>query len=119
MKKVRGQLSYFGNWGRIPNGKMERLAGDGWEEALALYKAQADDLHAGRLPHVNEGDKVTVKELCNHFLMAMYKRLQAGRKMSPRIFAEFRATAERMAGRVGQESPSRQLEAVRLCRVRT
>ena len=50
MKKIRGQLIYFGNWGRRFNGKMVRMPDDGWQEALEIYKAQAEDLHAGRTP---------------------------------------------------------------------
>jgi len=38
MKKIRGKIHYFGRWGRIRSGKMERLPGDGWAEALRLYK---------------------------------------------------------------------------------
>src|SRR5215217_9045346 len=68
-KKIRGKVHYFGKWGRRVNGKLERIPGDGWEEALELYKAQADDLHAGRTPRV-AADGLTVATLCNHFLTA-------------------------------------------------
>jgi hypothetical protein len=33
---------------------MERIEGDGWKEALELYKAQADDLYAGRTPRAKD-----------------------------------------------------------------
>jgi hypothetical protein len=52
MKKIRGRIYYFGKWGRRVDGKLTRVPGDGWKEALELYKAQADDLHAGRTPRV-------------------------------------------------------------------
>ena len=49
MKKIRGEIHYFGRWGRTHNGKMELLPDDTWwQDALAIYKAQTDDLHAGR-----------------------------------------------------------------------
>ncbi len=51
------------------NGKVERIDGDGWIEALDLYKVQADDLHTGRPPGV-KGDELTVAGLCNAFLTA-------------------------------------------------
>src|SRR4051812_310263 len=50
--KIRGSIYYFGNWARRVNGKLVRVDGDGWKEALDLYKAQADDLHAGRAPRI-------------------------------------------------------------------
>src|SRR5688500_20069901 len=34
-----GKIHYFGKWARRVNGKFVRVEGDGWEEALALYKA--------------------------------------------------------------------------------
>ena len=52
-KKILGKLHYFGTWAHRVNGKLEQLAGDSWwQDALALYKVQADDLHAGRTPRV-------------------------------------------------------------------
>src|SRR5262245_1022029 len=62
-KKIRGKIHYFGKWGRVVNGKLTRIEGDGWKEALELYKSQADDLHAGRTPRVKT-DGLTVADLC-------------------------------------------------------
>jgi hypothetical protein len=52
-----------------------RVPGDGWQEALELYKAQADDLHAGRTPRV-AGDGLTVATLCNQFLTAKLRKVE-------------------------------------------
>jgi hypothetical protein len=52
-KKIRGSTYYFGRWANLVNGRLERIEGDGWKEALESYKAQADDLHAGRKPRAN------------------------------------------------------------------
>ena len=60
---------------------MERLPGDGWKEALDLYKAQADDLHAGRTPRV-KGDGLTIADLCNRFLTAKGRRINNCRSRS-------------------------------------
>src|SRR3954471_8373550 len=68
-KKIRGKIHYFGRWGKVVNGKLMRIEGDGWKEALEIYKAQADDLHAGRTPRVH-GDGLSVADLCNRFLTA-------------------------------------------------
>ncbi len=51
-KKIRGKIHYFGSWATRVNGKLVRIEGDGWKEALEEYKAVADDLHAGRTPRV-------------------------------------------------------------------
>jgi hypothetical protein len=45
-KKIHGRIHYFGKWGRVVNGVLTRIEGDGWKEALELYKAQADDLRS-------------------------------------------------------------------------
>ena len=50
MKKIRGRIHYFGRWGNTVDGIMERIPGDGWESALSIDKAQAEALHAGRIP---------------------------------------------------------------------
>src|SRR6059058_3372513 len=75
-KKIRGRTHYFGKWAKRVNGKLERIPGDGWEDALRLYKEQADDLHAGRTPRV-VGDGLTVADLCNRFLTAKLRKKEA------------------------------------------
>jgi integrase len=99
-KKIRGKIHYFGKWARVVKGKLTRIEGDGWEEALKLYKVQADDLHAGRTPRVS-GDGLTVNDLCNHFRSAMKERLDTGRKMSPRMYAEYCLTTDRLVSTFG------------------
>src|SRR6516165_8637542 len=83
-KKIRGKIHYFGKWARRVNGKLVRVEGDGWKEALEAYKAVADDLHAGRTPRV-KADGLTVAELCNRFLTAKQRQWEAG-EISSRMF---------------------------------
>src|SRR5687768_12285634 len=85
-KKIRGKTCYFGKWARRVNGKLERVPGDGWKEALELYKVQADDLHAGRTPRVT-GDGLIVADLCNRFLTAKLRKVEAG-ELTSRMFGE-------------------------------
>ena len=48
-KKIKGTIYHFGRWGRVRKGKLERVAEDGnWEEALRVFKAQHEDIEAGR-----------------------------------------------------------------------
>lgn len=110
-KKIRGKVQYFGKWGRVVNGKLTRIEGDGWEEALELYKAKADDLHAGRTPRVNSGG-LTVAALCNAFLTAKQRQWEAG-EISARMFepvpgseppkakGEYPATTDRLIAQFG------------------
>lgn len=91
-KKIRGAIYYFGSWARRENGKLVRIEGDGWKDALEAYKSQADDLHAGRTPRV-KGDDLNVADLCNQFLTAKMRQLQAG-ELSPRSFSEYRQATD-------------------------
>jgi integrase len=99
-KKILGKVHYFGKWAKRINGKLERIEGDGWKEALALYKAQADDLHAGRTPRL-QTDELTVADLCNRFLTAKTRKLEAG-EIGPRMFGEYNATTDRLVARFGK-----------------
>ena len=100
-KRIRGKIHYFGRWARRENGRLVRIEGDGWKEALELYKAQADDLHAGRTPRV-KADGLTVADLCNRFLTAKHRKLTAG-ELGPRMFQEYKDTTDRLIADFGKE----------------
>jgi integrase len=87
-KKIRGKIHYFGRWARRVNGKLERIEGDGWKDALEEYKASADDLHAGRTPRL-KSDALTVADLCNRFLTAKHHKVASG-ELGPRMFQDYR-----------------------------
>ena len=99
-KKILGKIHYFGKWAKRVNGKLTRIEGDGWKEALEIYKAQADDLHAGRTPRV-KGDSLTVADLCNRFLTAKQRKLEA-REIGPRMFSEYKVTTDRLVTTFGK-----------------
>jgi integrase len=99
-KKIRGKIHYFGKWARRVNGKLVRVEGDGWKEALELYKAQADDLHAGRTPRV-KSDGLTVADLCNHFLTAKVRQ-QDARELTARTLMEYRQTTDLLVAAFGK-----------------
>src|SRR5271168_1811197 len=86
-KKIRGKIHYFGRWGKRVSGKLVRVEGDGWEQALEEYKAVADDLHAGRTPRV-KSDGLTVADLCNRFLTTKQSQREGG-EISVRMFDEY------------------------------
>src|SRR5262245_3357042 len=67
MKKIRGKIFYFGSWARRVDGILERIPGDGWEDALTSYNTQAEDLHAGRMPNATMPGDVTVGHICDKF----------------------------------------------------
>jgi integrase len=108
-KKIRGKIHYFGRWGRIVNGKMERVPGDGWQAALEEYQRVADDLHAGRTPRVN-WDALTVAELCNRFLTSKLRKLESG-ELSSRTFQAYRETTDLLVIAFGRARPVADLAA--------
>lgn len=99
-KKIRGKCHYFGKWGRVVDGVMERIPGDGWEEALTIYKAQAEALHSGKTPRPTS-DGFTVMDLCNFFLTSKQSLVDSG-ELSSRTFAEYRKTTDRMIAKFGK-----------------
>jgi hypothetical protein len=98
-KTVRGTFHYFGRWGRVVDGKLTRVEGDGWREALEQYKAQVDDLQAGRTPRVGR-DELTVADLCNGFLTAKLRRVETG-ELGSRAFEEYRQTTDLLVASFG------------------
>jgi integrase len=101
MKKIKGKIRYFGRWGRRVDGKMQRIDGDGWQAALELYKAQADDLHAGREPRAKQdGEGLTVGVLCNHFLTAKLRKKDSG-EITRRTFCEYKTTTDLLVSKFG------------------
>jgi integrase len=98
-KKIRGKIFYFGKWGKKVDGKMERLPDDGWKEALELYKAQRDDLQAGRTPKPQTGE-LTVADLCNSFRTW---KLQDKEHylLSNRMYDEYVKTCDRLVATFG------------------
>jgi integrase len=100
-KKIRGKIHYFGRWAKRVNGQLVRVEGDGWKEALELYRAQAEDLHAGRTPRV-KADGLTVADLCNRFLTAKLRKRNAG-EVGARMFDEYRQTTDLIVAAFGKD----------------
>lgn len=99
-KKINGKIYYFGRWAKMVKGALTRLEGDGWKEALEAYKAQADDLHAGRTPRV-KCDELTVAGLCNRFLTAKLHKRECG-EITQRTFGEYKRTTDRLVSDFGK-----------------
>ncbi len=101
-KKIRGKIHHFGRWGRVVNGKLERLEGEPWKEALEVYDQRKDDLYAGRTPRILGDQRLTVMDLCNRFLTAKLRKVEAG-EMSKRMFAEYKETTDLLVSAFGKE----------------
>src|SRR5215471_13234751 len=81
-KKIRGKIHYFGRWARRENGKLVRVEGDGWEEALEEYKA-------------------VVADLCNRFLTAKLRKVSSG-ELGARMFQEYKETTDMLVDAFGK-----------------
>src|SRR5262245_38875884 len=99
-KKIRGKIHYFGRWANRVDGRMVRVPGDGWEEALAAYKEVADDLHAGRTPRA-KSDGLTIADLCNRFLTAKLRKVESG-ELGTRMFEDYRQITDLLVGSFGR-----------------
>jgi integrase len=100
-KKIRGRIHYFGRWCRRRNGKLERVEGDGWRQAYKAYKEQEDDLHAGRTPRRAKAGELTLRELCNAFLTAKKRQLDA-KEIGVRMFGEYKSITDLLIHQFGK-----------------
>jgi integrase len=95
-KKINGKMKYFGPW-------------EDADGALAKYQAERDDLYAGRKPRPKvEG--VMVRAVVNAFLTAKTRAVNAG-ELTPRSFADYYATCERIIGALGADRAVMDLRA--------
>ena len=103
-KKIKGKIVHIARWGRIRKGKMEWIDKEGgWQAALELYKAQADDLHAGKTPRVKKtGEGLKLKDLCNHFYTAKKRKLAAG-EISAATFAGHQQITDLLIEQFGRD----------------
>lgn len=88
-KKIKGKLYYFGK------------TSDPWEDALEMYKKQADDLHAGRKPRERQLDGATIRDLCNAYWNSK-KALMGSGELSPRTFIDCERTADLLIEHFGK-----------------
>jgi integrase len=86
-KKVRGKFVFFGPWADP-------------DAALEKWLAWKDDLLAGKTPRIS-GDGLTVKDLANRFLTAKTQKRDSG-ELSPRTFASYYSTCERLISAFGK-----------------
>lgn len=86
-KKIRGKLVYFGPWADP-------------EAALHKYLDQKDDLHAGRTPRT-EGGGLTIRDLCNRFLMSKRRIVETG-ELTHRSYVDYNAATDRIVACFGR-----------------
>jgi integrase len=83
-KKVRGEQHYFGTVAADPKGKA----------ALEEWLRVKDDLIAGREPRP-KGDGMTVREMCDRFLVAKAKQRDTG-ELTPLSWSDYKRTSDRI-----------------------
>lgn len=110
MKKIRGTIRYFGRWASVVNGKLERVKGDGIEEAERLYNVYITALQSGNDPKQKE-HKVTLGELCGRFRTAKMRAMEAG-EISQRMYSEWIETCDLLIGKFGKDRACDSLVAV-------
>jgi integrase len=115
-KKISGKIHYFGRWGKVVDGSLTRIEGDGWKDALEIYKAQADDLHAGRTPRPKT-DALTLTRLCTLFYMSKERKFLAG-EITEQSLKECEATNKRLCAFLGPHRPVEDLRADDFARLR-
>ncbi|MCA8997612.1 MAG: site-specific integrase [Planctomycetaceae bacterium] len=89
-KKIRGKRHYFG------------YAKD-WQSALEKYDRDSDFLYRGEEPPI-EVDSLSLGDLCNRFLTAKQRLLEAG-EIGRRTFSEYHQACERMIDHFRKQQP--------------
>lgn len=100
-KKILGKIHYFGRWANRVNGKLVRIEDDGWKDALEIFNERAEEAYTGRKSRPN-ANTLTVADLCGQFLDAKELKLNSG-EITPRTFAEYKATTDMLVKRFGQK----------------
>lgn len=110
-KRIKGELWYFGRWGRTVKGVMTRIQEDGcWELALRLYKAQIDEIILGREPRArivngeviaDPKDGLTLGTLRDKFLTAKSSSVDAG-ELTMGSYKLYKATTVRLITKWGE-----------------
>lgn len=95
-KVIRGTRFYFGPLDRP-------------DEALAKYETEREARYAGRQPRPT-GDGLTVALLCNHFMSAKSRKLDAG-EMKPKTWGDYYAVCEMLTAAFGKDRPVDDLTA--------
>lgn len=118
-KRINGRLYYFGRWFVTKDGQQVRLPNDGWEDALALYNAQKDDLYAGREPrHTVQSNELTVKGMCFAFLDSK-KPFVDSKELKPATFNEYKNSCKKFCDIVGGDRLVDDLTEADFLKVRT
>jgi serine/threonine protein kinase/integrase len=94
-KKIAGRIHYFGQWARRVAGELVRVDGDGWEDALREYNLHNEAIRLTGNKSQATGDALTVKDLCNEFLTAKTRRLEAS-ELGKRSFDDYKVITDLM-----------------------
>lgn len=107
-KKINGKIRHFGRWGHMKKGKVVYDSPDGWREALELYKQTVDTLQLNRTddrsvitPADVEAGEYTIKTLCNDFLTAKLRKMEA-KELSPATFTDYRDATDEVIKAFGK-----------------
>ena len=105
-KQINGKHYYFGRWGKMVDGKMQRLPGPTHVEAKAEYEAKLDELH-NRTVKLPTHD-LTVADLCNAYLTAKHDDLEAG-EIGKRHWKDLESAARMLCEGLGKTTIVSQL----------
>lgn len=106
-KKIGRHFYYFGRWGSKRGSDYYRVEGDGWKEALEVYKARIDDIQAGNVkPGVvtleETAEGLTVKRLCDLFYASKKRQMDSG-ELSRAQLREYDIVAKLIVSEFGRQ----------------
>lgn len=99
-KKIGGRIHYFGQWAKRVDGKLVRVESDGWEDALREYNLHNESIRLTGEKAPAAGDALIVKDLCNEFLTAKTRQVDAG-ELGKRSFDDYKVVTDLVVSTFG------------------
>jgi integrase len=115
--RATSQLKNGGRWAKKIKGKLYHFGQGSYEEALARYEQEKDDLQRGEVQS-SEPEALTVESLVGQFLTFKMERCDSG-ELSPTTYEGYEKTCRMLCQQFGKRTPVADLKPADFARLRS